>query len=57
MTAHELARQLLTLPDHIVTVFAAGESYPVLQVQEFGGEIDIGCGWASLEEDEWEKSK
>lgn len=32
-------------PDQEVVVFAEGNVYPTLMVQDFEGEIEIGCGW------------
>lgn len=30
-----------------VVVFANGDLFPVLGVQNFEGEIEIGCGWGT----------
>jgi hypothetical protein len=35
-----------------VVMFAEGKNYPTLVVQNLEGEVEIGCGWCPLEEDE-----
>lgn len=42
-------------PEKELIVFAEGNLYPTFQVQDFEGEIELGCGWDriknTLEED------
>lgn len=48
MKAHELANLLLSFPNIDVMIFAEGFLYPALQVQEFEGVVEIGCGWDEI---------
>ena len=52
LTLNKLIEQvdLKTHGDKPLHVFADGKNYPVLEPQIFSKTIELGCGWASLEE-------
>jgi len=53
MTLNELLKELEKYKelygDKEVTLFAEGNTYPVLATQYFEGEVEMGGGWEPLE--------
>jgi len=50
LTVSEVIEKLKEMkPDEPVFVFTEGKLFPCLDVQKFGGIIEIGGGWGSIE--------
>lgn len=48
MTVGELIELLSNFDaDMNVDVFAEGDEYPILVVEQFDGAVSIGCGWVA----------